>query len=148
MCLVSGTKTDNKIIYTGSCARYWKIRYCPHAVYYQYTSRLKYLVVIIPSNKVSNGRHYDRRCTSKIKLRDRYTSVTIFIDTMKILIFKKATLYDHITKQMIQLPCVTTILKNLQKKNVYYCLEKLYEANRCELLIQNLNIKLRKWRGD
>ena len=81
-------------------------------------------------------------------MRDRYTSIAILIDAMKMLIFKKATLYEPITKGMTQIPCVTTILKSVQKKNIHYCSEKLDEANQCELLIQNLNIRLRKWRGD
>ena len=148
MCLVTGTVTDNKVVYTGSCVRYWKTRYCPHAAYYQYKDRLKSLAVIIPTNRMSTKRHYDRRITSKTKLNDRYTSVAVLIDAMKKLVFKKATLYEPITKRMTQIPCVTTILKNVQKKNIHYCSEKLDDANQCELLIQNLNIRLRKWRGD
>ena len=41
MCVVYGTVTGNKIIYTGSCVRYWKTGYCQHAADYQYKDRLK-----------------------------------------------------------------------------------------------------------
>ena len=98
MCLVSGTVTDNKVICTGSYVRYLKTRYCPHAAYYQYKDRLKSLAVMIPTNRMSSARHYDRRTTSKTKLKDRYTSVAILIDAMKMLVFKKATLYEPIIK--------------------------------------------------
>ena len=67
---------------------------------------------------------------------------------MKTLIFKKATVYESITKHMIKVPCVTTIIKNLEEKNIHYCSEKLENANRCELLIKNMNTRLRQWRGD
>ena len=96
---------------------------------------------------MSSARHYDRRTTSRIKLKDRYTSVAILIDATKMLVFKKATLYEPITKRMTQVPYVITILQHLQKKNIHYCSEKLDEVNQCELLIQNLNIRLIKWRG-
>ena len=145
MCLVSGTVNDNKV---NSCVGYWKTRYCSHAAYYQYKDRLKSLSVIIPTNRMPSAKHYDRITTSKTKLKDKYTSVAILIDTMKMLVFKKVTLYEPITKRMTQVPCVTTILNNLQKKNTHYCLKKLDEANQCELLIQNLDIRLRKWKGD
>ena len=49
---------------------------------------------------------------------------------------------------MIHVPCVTTILKHLHDKNIHYCSEKLDDANQCELLIKNLNTRLRQWRGD
>jgi len=148
MCLVSGTRRDNKVIYTGSCVSYWKTRYCPHAAYFQYKNQLKSMAVVIPTNRMSNGIRYDRRCTPKTQLRDRYTSVAILIDIMKTLIFKKATLYESITKRMIHLPCVTTLLQELKDKNKHYCSERLDNANRCELLIINLNCRLRQWRGD
>ena len=40
------------------------------------------------------------------------------------------------------------MLQKLQDKNIHYCSERLDDANRCELLIINLNTRLRQWRGD
>ena len=87
------------------------------------------MVVLIPTNRMSNGIRCDRRCTPKTQLRDRYTSVAILIDIIKTLIFKKATLYESITKRMTHLPCVTTMLQKLQDKNIHYYSKRLDDAN-------------------
>ena len=34
LCLVSGSTVDNKVVYTGSCVQYYKIRFCNHSAYY------------------------------------------------------------------------------------------------------------------
>ena len=147
LCLVTGIKMDNKVIYTGSCVRYCKTRYCNHAGYYQYKNKLKSYAVIIPTHRTPQARQYDRRSTPKNDLKDRYNSIAIKLDTLKTLIFRKASLYHSITQRISLVPSVTTIRNELDDKNNHYCSTRLDTATKCELLIINLNSRIRKWKG-
>ena len=151
LCLVSSTTVNNKAVYIGSCVQYCKTRYCNHSGYYQYKNKLESSAVQIPTHRTSHGgrrRRYDRKETAKTKLKNRLTSITIRLDALKTICFKKACLYHSITKEISMLPCVTSILIALVDANNHYCSERLESANECELVTTNLNDRLRKWKGN
>ena len=112
---------------------------------------MKSYAVIIPTHHTScseTRREYDRKSSSKRLLKGRLTSIAITLDELKTLCFKKACLYQTITKGISLLPCVTSILIDLGDKNNYYCSKRVEGANECKMMLTNLNERLRKRKGN
>ena len=112
---------------------------------------MKSYAVLIPTHRTSRSgprRKYDRKSSPKRLLKGRLTSIAVKLDGLKTLCFKKACLYQTITKGISSLPCVTSILINVGSKNNYYCSKRIEGANECEMMITNLNERLRKWKGN
>ena len=151
LCLVCGTTVDNKVVYTSSCVQYCKTRFCNHSADYQYKHKLESYTVLIPTHCTFRSevrRKYYRKSLPKRLLTSRLIYIAIKLDGLKTLCFKKACLYQIITKGISTLPCVTFILIDLGDKNNQYCSKRVEDANGCEMMITNLNEHLRKWKAN
>ena len=140
LCQVTGLTSNNKVVYTGSCVRYCKTRYCPHSAFYQYHNKLISYGVIIPTHRTSYMRQSIRKTTPKSISKDRNNSIAMKLDTLKTIIFRIGSKYPQINKRMSQLPSVIRRKTNLDKKNTYTCSEKLDNANHCKLVLSSLII--------
>ena len=139
-CVTCTTSTNNKLIYTGSCAHFWKTRYCKHAAVFQYKEELETFGVAIASKKAHKPSQTNQTTNNVVpELKKQYNKIAIAVDSIRTKLYPSImNKHLQIYELLNEIPSVPVLRAKLDKIQKWTAVDKVQYSNFAERLSLNM----------